>query len=194
MKSLSILICSVILFFSCNYNTKSTTAPTANITVEDTTANYFPVTTFLKGEIYNIKARNITPVLKTKIGANTDSAWVKYDSLTTVLHEFLNPIIDTSNTKKTYQEKSFKDETLATFTFTYDLRNNAADTFAFKNWDVLIDQETNTVKRIYLVKKINENTSAQLTWQTGKWCKIVYIKAVDGKSTIEKEETLSWSF
>ena len=181
----------VLIIAACNSNKKEQTTPiVSNVSTEDTAANYFPVTNFLLGDINNIKTEAPTPIKKTTINGKTDSSFVKMDSLNIAFQEFLEPRIDSANLKKYFSEKSFKDETLATFTFTYDHRANIVYDFPFINWDVMIDQETNKVKRIYLVKKIDLNTTKQLTWRTGKWCKIVTIS----NYKVVKEEKITWDF
>jgi hypothetical protein len=69
------------------------------------------------------------------------------------------------------------------------------DSVVLKHWDVYIDPETNKVKRVYLVKKINKNTSLQLTWQSNEWFKTTTITSgTDGIEKVEKEEKISWDY
>jgi hypothetical protein len=120
--------------------------------------------------------------------------WVKETDFETTFSVFLFPMIDTSNLKKTFTEKRFLDQTLNAFTFTYDPLNDEGNSFAFKHWDVYVDPETNKVRRIYLKKKVDTDTELLLTWQSGKWCKIITVKNIGGKATIIKEEKISWSY
>ena len=76
------------------------------------------------------------------------------------------------------------------FTFTYDPTNEQENSFAFKHWDVYVEPETNKVRRIFLRKKIDTTTELLLTWQSGKWCKIVTIK----NESIIKEEKIVWRY
>lgn len=188
---------AVILFAACNTNKKSpiiiNTINNSQIIIGDTVSNFFPVTSYLKGELFSIKTGGITPIKKTTVGKVTDSMWVKETDFETTFSAFLSPIIDTSNLKKTFTEKRFLDQTLNAFTFTYDALNEQANIFAFKHWDVYVDPETNKVRRIYLTKKIDANTELLLTWQSGKWCKIITVKNIEGKSIL-KEEKISWSY
>ncbi len=201
MKFSPTLIFVFTFFVACNSKktapivvTETATSNTQT-TIEDTASNFFPVTSYLRGEIYGIRNGGITPSRKITEGDKTDSSWVKMESLEKVLSEFLSPIIDTSNLKGLFEEKKFKDETLNAFTFTYDPKDIQSNTFAFKHWDVYVDPETNKVKRIYLLKKETERKVLQLTWQSGKWCKIVTLKDTGNNNLlIEKEEKISWSF
>lgn len=198
MKIVSIFI-SVLLLAACNNKSSNNTISTEPIpqsvsTLGDSSTSFFPVTSYLKGEILGIKNGGITPVRKITIAGKTDSSWLKMEELEKVFAAFITPVIDSVNLKNTFDQKVFKDETLNAFTFTADPKNVQTNTFAFTHWDVYVDPETNKVTRIYLLKKESADKTLQLTWQAGKWCKIITIKNVAGKISIEKEEKISWSF
>jgi hypothetical protein len=200
MKMLSVSIFFVLLMVSCSNNNSSasstTTDPTAQSvsTLGDSATNFFPVTSYLKGELLAIKKGGITPVRKITVAGKTDSSWIKMEELETAFATFLSPIIDTTSLKNTFDQKIFKDETVNAFTFTYDPKNAATNTFAFTHWDVYVDPESNKVTRIYLLKKESADTVLQLTWKSGKNCKILTLKNAGGKTTVEKEENIFWSF
>lgn len=198
MKIVSIFI-SVLLLAACNNKSSNNTISTEPIpqsvsTLGDSSTSFFPVTSYLKGEILGIKNGGITPVRKITIAGKTDSSWLKMEELEKVFAAFITPVIDSVNLKNTFDQKVFKDETVNAFTFTADPKNVQTNTFAFTHWDVYVDPETNKVTRIYLLKKESVDKTLQLTWQAGKWCKIITIKNVAGKISIEKEEKISWSF
>ena len=190
----------VIMIFAgaCNVKNEtvvnSTPIENSDKIIDDTTGNFFPVTAYLKGEIYGIKSGGITPIKKTTANNKTDSVWLNVKDYVTEFSSFLSPIIDTTNLKNIFTEKRFLDQTLNAFTFTYDPISTKADTFAFKHWDVYVDPETNKVKRIYLSKKVDEETDLKLFWESEKWCKIITVKNLNGKSFIAKEEKISWSY
>ncbi|MEQ1553401.1 MAG: hypothetical protein ABL929_04430 [Ferruginibacter sp.] len=192
-KHLLILITSSLLL-ACNTKNNTSIPKKANNDTKDTTANFFPVTSYLKGQILAIKNGGITPIKKITIGEKTDPSWLKMEDLETNFSEFLTPLIDSSNLKSSFTENKFLDETLNAFTFSYDKKINTQSTFPFTHWDVYVDAETNKVTRIYLQKNKDSLTTLQLTWQSGKWAKIVTIKTINGNSTIEKEEKTAWSF
>jgi hypothetical protein len=192
MRQSLFMLVFIILLQACASKEENNT-PT-NIVTKDTVGNFFPVTTFLKGQIFEIKNGGTTPVRKIIINKKTDSSWVKMEVLDSLLTEFLNPLIDTANLKETFAEKKFLDQTVNAFTFTYDPINVAKNNFAFKHWDVYVDPDNQKVKRIYLLKKINATTDMQLTWLADKWCKMITIETVNGKATISKEESFTWKF
>lgn len=187
--------CAIIFLNACKNkkqfaSVKESPAP-PQTSISDTVSNFFPVTSYIKGEIYAIKTGSITPLRTVTVGNKTDTSWIKMNELDSAFSAFLTPVIDTANLKAIFSEKKFLDLTLNAFTFTYDPINERADSFAFKHWDVYVDPETGSVKRVYLVKKESNEIELQLTWQSGKWCKIITIKNMAGKTTIEKEEKIS---
>jgi hypothetical protein len=192
MKLLFNLAASLCLLVSCtNKASEKNTNPSLENKI-DSVGNFFPVTSFLKGEILSIKTGGVTPIKKITKENKTDSLWLKMENLDSTFIDFLNPIIDTANLKTTFEEKKFLDQTINAFTFTYDPIK--ANDFAFVHWDVYVDPESSKVTRIYLVKKINEEKTLQLTWQTGKWCKVVTLINNNNKTIIEKEELTYWTF
>jgi hypothetical protein len=199
MKMLSIFI-AVVFLVACNSNKpapkkiEDAVAPQSVEPLGDSATNFFPVTSYLKGELLNIKTGGITPIRKITIAGKTDSSWVKMEELESILAVFLSPVIDSTNLKDVFDQKIFKDETLNAFTFTYDPKNAQTNTFAFTHWDVYVDPESNKVTRIYLLKKEGADKMLQLTWQSGKQCKIRTLNNANGKTTVEKEENISWSF
>ena len=100
---------TVIFFAACNINKKShgdiNTINNSQIIIGDTVSNFFPVTSYLRGEIFSIKTGGITPIKKTTAGKVTDSMWVKETDFETTFSAFLFPVIDTANLKKTFTEK-----------------------------------------------------------------------------------------
>jgi hypothetical protein len=197
MKILFPVISMAVIVLSCNSSSDTASeAPVINPT-KDTAAKqgFFPVTSFLQGEIYILKADGINPKKYTTINDRTDSAWLKVEDLDAVFYEFLHPEIDTANLHTLFTEKSFMDQTIDAFTFTYDPTNlPLPDSMQLQRWDVYIDPESQKVKRIYMVKHIGRKI-LQLTWVSRKWCKITTIVTDEaGVTKIEKEEKIFWDF
>lgn len=193
MKILFPVIACIFILFSCNNSGK-----TDSVAVErniEKNQKFFPVTAYLKGEIYNIKKAGINPLKFTTINNQTDSVWLKIEELDTAVSEFLHPEINDTNLISLFTEKSFLDQTINAVTFTYDATISLPDSMLLKHWDVYIDPQSNNVKRIYLVKEISKSKTLQLTWVSNKWCKITSIITDEkGVSKIEKEEKLIWDF
>lgn len=183
----------MLVLLSCN----NSPAPVTGNTDKEALVKqlFFPVTSFIKGEIYEIKNKGINPLKFTSINNLTDSVWLKIEELDAAVNEFLYPVIDTVNLISLFTEKSFLDQSIDAITFTYDASGLLPDTMKLKHWDVYINPATGKVKRIYMVKVISKTKMLQLTWLSKQWCKITsIITDQNGNSSIEKEEKITWGF
>ncbi len=193
MKTFHTLIIGIAVLASCN--NPSDSAATKNEKEVPKRQSFFPVTSYIKGELYDLRKRGINPLKYTTIKNHTDSVWLKIEEIEEAVKEFLQPEIDSVNLVSLFIEKSFLDQSIGTYTFTYDANGPLPDTMTLKHWDVYIDPERGKVKRIYMVKDINKTKMLQLTWQSGKWCKITTITTdQNGVSSVEKEEKITWDF
>lgn len=171
------------------------TATSAGTTPDSSVTNFFPVTSFLKGQIAEIKSGGLNPLKKTKKGQLTDSAWLKMEDIDATLAEFLTPVIDTANLLPLFEQRSFLDQTVNSFTFTHDPKTTLPDSMELQHWDVYINPETNKVTRIYIIKRKAGNRQLQLTWQSGQKAKIVSISTrAGGKPSVEHETSITWNF
>lgn len=185
----------ILLLPGCSNNAPAKEVAKNNVAAEQEKLNFFPVTTYLKGQIYSIKEKGLTPVKYTTINNRTDSVMIKFDQLNELLAEFLHPEIDSASLIPFFTETKFLDQTIDAFTFTYEPKSKIPDSIQLMHWDVYIEPETGKVKRIYILKKIEGSKTLQLTWQSNKWCKTITIGInAAGASTIEKEEKISWDY
>ncbi len=185
---LQFLLCTSIIACNGNKNNKEITASSKDN--PQSVQNYFPVTPFIKGQLYDFKARGISPLKYTTIHGKTDSVWLKQEEVEGALSEFLQPSIDSVNMIPLFSEKKFLDQTIAAYTYTYEPKIALPDSISISRWDVLIDQESSKVRRIYLVKELPDHKILQLIWQADKWCKIISII----NSQVEKEIKISWEY
>ncbi|MBS1495562.1 MAG: hypothetical protein JSU03_13490 [Bacteroidetes bacterium] len=197
MKQAPFLILVSILFLvSCHSQPgNTTTTPKVQSPTVEIVSNFFPVTTFIKGQIHDIRQDGANPIRYTTIHQVTDSSWLKMPELDTAFADFLTPLIDTANLISLFTEKKFLDQDLNAYTFSYDAKAALPDSMNLLRWDVYVNPESNKVKRIYLVKKAGAGIEKQLTWEADNWAKIVTLKTTnDGTTTIEKEQTIKWKF
>ena len=98
---------------------------------------------------------------------------------------------------KYFVGKSFLDQTINAFTFSYDAKAKLPDSIKLIHWDVYIDPHKNNVQRIYMIKNDTINSrsvTTQLTWVAGKWFSIRnIINMHDGEPEI-REEIFKWDF
>jgi hypothetical protein len=197
MKKSAAYILGSILLFSCSNNNSNKIAAKNDAPAEPP-QRFFRVTDFLLGDIKGIATKGVTPLKITTVNNHSDSVWLKQEELGPAMAEFTTPVIDSANLIELFHETKFQDQTLNTFTFTYDPAGKLPDTMQLTHWDVYIDPETGTVKKVYMVKRKKEasqDKTLQLTWQAGKWCKATTIfTKPDGSAGVEKEETILWDF
>lgn len=194
-----LFLISTIIFLSCsggNKEKKPIELP-APPPVVDTPVKggFLPVTEMLKGQLYEMKQTGKTALKYTVRNGVTDSAWLKTGQEEKELQEFFSPVIDSASLSDYFTETKFLDQTLEAFTFTYEPVKSLPDSIPYSSWSVYLDQETQKLKRIYLIKKEKPNITLQLTWQAGKWAKIVTIaENPGGTAVIEKEVKISWDY
>ncbi len=199
MKKNPFCIALLCVIFSCNNKTKE-----PDNTVETTTAidsakvTFFPVTSFLKGQLLILDSLPVTTLQVKTIGKKSDSSWLKKESIRPLLQPFISQEIGADNLTAFFKQTKFNDQTLDAITFTYDPIAVLPDSITMKHWDVYIQPETGKVKKVYLLKRLDKDEKKyiqQLTWETDHWAKIVTIlNNPDGSSEIESEVKLVWNF
>lgn len=195
-KQCFFFIIGCVALLSCGSSDKD--APAKAVATDTTAAKpqrFFPVTSFLMGDLAAIKQKGVNPVRITTVGQKIDSAWLTLEQLPAELSAFLQPRIDSSNLTGFYKETSFHDQTINTFTFTYEPKGPLPDSLNLQRWDVYIDADNQTVKKVYMVKQVTTGGSPktlQLTWEAGRRCKMVTLNPEN--STVEKEVTILWDF
>ena len=195
MKKLPVLFFILLFTVSCKQKQSSNKESKLIAAVDSSfkekeTAGFFPVTSYLKGQLLDIQNSGINPLRLEVSKGKTDSTWIRMELLETEFADFLSPSIDSVSLATLFAEKKFFDQTLNSITLTYDPIGKLPDSISFQRWDIYIDPEKNVVQRIYLVKKVSPNSSKQLTWQSGKWCRLVTIaENTEGKSAVTHEVT-----
>ena len=186
----------IIFFFS---RCSDTTTQTNELAGKDPAKkqSFFPVTEYIRGQLREIDSLPVTPLKIITTKGKQDSIWMKKEDIRHFAEPFLYPEIDTSNLKSLFTEKSFLDQTINAFTFSYDPIGALPDTLQLRRWDVYIDPKKNTIKRIYIIKEVTTNgvvQTLQLSWKSDQWCKITTITEQPGKKAELKEELMKWDF
>src|SRR4051812_22485814 len=102
---------------ACNNNTEKIKPQTT--TVEEK-PNFLKVTSYIKGEIFQIRDKMQTPIKYTTVKDHMDSVFLKFEELDDQLKEFVQPVIDSANLSPLFTETKFVDQTINAITFTYD--------------------------------------------------------------------------
>lgn len=160
--------------------------------------SFFPVTSFIKGQLLTLDSLLVTPLHTITTGSRTDSIWIKKNQLASLLNTFLSPEIKETNLTSYFKETSFKDQTINAITFTYDPFIALPDSISLRHWDIYIDPESGKISKIYLVKQVKEKgviTTQQLTWKTDKWASInTLLNKPGANDTLLKTEKFIWNF
>jgi hypothetical protein len=193
MKKFLFSVFLSIVLFACK-QPQNKVKPFADIPDTTTIDNYFPVTNYILGEIEHIKSLSLNPLMIVSSNNKTDSTWLQLQDLEKVMQPFLTPVIDTANMKALYRESQFEDPTLNNYTWSYEPYKILPDSFTLKRWDVYVNPQQNRVSRVYWVKNITPDLQQQLTWNSGKSCKILEIRDNKGDFKIERETIIKWDF
>lgn len=196
MKNYGIITITILVLYSCTNNSKQIS--TADNIYKIKTDSFFPVTSFIKGQLITLDSLPVTPLQLTTIKGKTDSVWLTKDGLMPMLLPYLIPVISETNFTKYFKETIFNDQTLNAVTFTYDPVSILPDSITLRHWDVYVNPESGNVIKVYIVKKLKENNqifTQQLTWQTNKRAKITTIlDRPDGSMELLKEVVYIWDF
>lgn len=194
-KFFSIIFLIVFLCYGC---TQNNSVPPPVISTDSTEQQtFFPVTEYIRGQLHELDSMPITPLKIISHNGKSDSMWMKKEDIKTFAQPFLQPVIDSANLKSLFSVKSFLDQTINAFTFSYDPITILPDTLQLKRWDVYIEPKKNVITRIYLVKEFKKDgalQTQQLTWKSNKWCKITTITEQSGKQPDVTEELMKWDF
>lgn len=179
-------------------NKQPQTLDTITVASEVKKDSFFPVTSFIKGQLLILDSLPVTPLHTIAINNKIDSIWIKKNQLISLLSPFISQEIKETNLINFFKETSFNDQTLNAVTFTYDPLKALPDSISLRHWDVYIDPESGKITKIYMVKQLKEKDSLitqQQTWKTGKWAMIVtLLNKPDGNIQLVKKDTFIWDF
>ncbi len=191
------ILYGLVTFFLYACNNKSKQGEQAAITIDSTVA-FFPVTSFLKGQLIALDSLPITVLRIITIKGKSDSFWIKRENVPPLLEDFFTQEINTTNLTALFKESKFNDEGVDAITFTYKPKAALPDSISLQHWDVYVKLQTCKVKRVYMVRQVKQGAeifTLQLTWVTDKWAKIVTIlNKSAGESELIKEEQFVWGF
>jgi hypothetical protein len=194
-------LCIVLASCSGNKNKEASTGgsnATGSERNDSTKHSYFPVTSFIQGQLNVFDSLPVTILQVTTVNNQTDSVWLPRNLVKPLLQPFTRDLIDKENLLGYFKESTFNDQSTESITFTYDPITVLPDSISLRHWDVYVDPEKGTIKRVYIVKELSaggdSSDTQQLTWQTGKWAKIVTIRNKPGASTLQSEVRWIWDF
>lgn len=188
------LLSSFVVLSACHSGENTGISTAGNST---DSVHIFPVTSFLKGQLRILDSMPVTPLQTITKNGKKDSIWLKREDIRKNAIPFLSPVIDSATMYSLFTEKSFLDQTINEYTFSYDPKVRLPDSINLTHWDVYMNPQTNSVDRIYMVKEKDEKDKSiitQLTWLVNKWYSVRTITQISGQKADVKEEKITWNF
>lgn len=197
MKHASLIIIAISFFYSCKSKTENNNAAIDKFVDSSLhkkeKPSFFPVTSYIKGQIFEIKHGDTNPLKIEKFNNKLDSSWIKIENLDKEIADFLLPEIDSLNLVSLFEESKFFDQSYNAITLTYDPIKLLPDSDILRHWDVYIDPDNGNVTQVYILKKLDNHKMQQLRWYSGKSCNIKIVSEDStGKPVIEKDVELKW--
>lgn len=185
----------VLILSACTNNNRKVEPLISSDNVID---SFFPVTSFIKGQLISLDSLPLTPLHIIITKEKTDSLWITIEKLKPLMVSFIEPEISETNFARYFKETKFIDQTINSITFTCDPLQNLPRSISLRHWDIYINPSTGNVTKVYLVKEIEKNNqkfTQQLTWKTDEWAKITtLLNEANGKMKLLQEEKFIWSF
>lgn len=154
---------SMVILISCKENKASDLNQDTEVP-----ADYFPVLSYLKGEIK--KVDEIPGGIKkyVTIGDTVDSSYISHEEFHQLTQQFLSKEIEPENFEKRFRERKFYDQTIDASSFLYE---SDSDVPGIKRIDVLTKTSGvyEEIVSLYIEKTEHGNdTITRLLWTPGK--------------------------
>ncbi len=149
-----LLICVIV---ACKSNPK-TTKTQALQTID--TADFYPIADFIATQIRYVDLRNFTIQKKTGAANFTDSIEINKDSFLQIAETILAKVRNWNRVKHLYKESVFQDLGTASYTINYTA---LYPTSPIQNIDILLNEQTNILKRLFIKEKSNNHDTTIIT-------------------------------
>lgn len=159
------------------------------------TSTFYDVKGFFESEINDVKASPYFISSKIiKDNKKKDSLAITNKDFVVLAKQFLDKDITQKEIKHFYKEDIFRDLTTKSITFSYTTRNQELE---IQNLDVLLDEETNKVKFVFIrtyKKEGGASVFTQMNWYKGNSFLIntTVIKSDASKSTTQ--QYVNWHY
>lgn len=185
-------LCFILVFaiiVSCNNSPKKVLAIKNNDTI-----HFFSIKDFFLSEIKDIRA---TPYfiyqIDTKPNGSKDSTSFKKEALTAFTQQFIACDVNNLSVKDQYIESAFKDNSIHCITLNYSTLNTA---LSIQNIDVLLNEETNKVTRIFIrqsVTNIDSTTTILYSWKASKSCMVTTTIIKKDGTKYTEQQFVNWN-
>lgn len=186
MKYARVIPFLLLVLFACKNKASTGSAKAAT-----DSSKFYPLSEFIQEQITFVDLRNVEIHQKRVSGAKTDSSIISKDQFKQLAASFLPLDISQPDKKKSYTETLFHD--LSTTSYTLNYKSNQA-TDLVKNMDILLDEQTKMVKRVFIVSEIQKadsNIMVHHSWTANKQFQITRtIETASGRSN--ETTTVYW--
>jgi hypothetical protein len=162
---------------------------TTTILSADTTS-YYSISSYINSQLKYFDSVGATYNVVTIEGTQKDSITVQVAAIRPMIQSFLDADISDSIQKKNYQESVFRDAGTASLNINYTPMDTST---TIKNIDILMDEQTSLVKRIFIRKQqlTSETTNTeQLSWKTNEGFTISVSKKSNNGFLLNKTTTV----
>lgn len=163
-----IILSLLVLLIACkNNSTKSESKEFKSDSIQ-----FFQISNFIQSQLNEIQKTPFFIYKINKTNHKQDSSSITTQNLITLANPFLHSDI-TADVKKFYKESVFEDLSTKSITFNY---STTKIELPIQNIDVLLNQETQNCKRIFIKKFFASNDttfSQQLNWKANESFQII---------------------
>jgi len=153
---------SLFVFMACN----NPHGPNAMNAAD--TAKYYPLRGFFKEQIEYVDLRDFPLYEIRTVNGKKDSLPISKEQFIAIAGRFLDNDISDPRVKIQYHETVFQDQSTGSITLNYSPVNKET---RVKNIDILLDQETKQVKRVFIrsaYQKKDTLVTEQYSWKANK--------------------------
>ena len=196
MKYLFVLL-AVASFSGCGVQEKKEVKqepePEAKATTE---VHFFPVTSFIEGQVHVVDSFQSVTMKYTKIGEKVDTTLISIADFRQLSREFTDPDFNSALLKPYFRETSFADQSIKAVTFNYTTENNDLE---IRRVDVVVDASAITndkVRSIYMEKQSRREDTMiykKLYWRADKNFQIITTQQVGNKAGIVSVTKVEWN-
>ena len=162
---------------------------TTTIVSADTTS-YYSIASYINSQLKYFDSVGATYNVVTLEGTQKDSITAQLAAIRPMIQSFLDADISDSIQKKNYQESVFRDAGTASLNINYTPMDTST---TIKNIDILMDEQTSLVKRIFIRKQqltSDTTNTEQLSWKTNEGFTISVSKKSNNGFLLNKTTTV----
>ena len=162
---------------------------TITIVSADTTS-YYSIASYINSQLKYFDSVGATYNVVTIEGTQKDSITSQLAAIRPMIQSFLDADISDSIQKKNYQESVFRDAGTASLNINYTPMDTST---SIKNIDILMDEQTSLVKRIFIRKQqltSDTTNTEQLSWKTNEGFTISVSKKSNNGFLLNKTTTV----